>query len=199
MNLLAHQLLSFNDPEISVGNFIADAVKGKKYEQYNLNIQKGILLHRRIDDFMDHHPISIEGIKRLRPDFHKYSTVIIDILYDHFLARNWNKFHQLPLHEFVQRQYKFLHEYQSIMPEMPKRMLAYMSKQNWLESYIEIKGIIQALEGMSRRIKHDYQLDNAVEIMLRHYDDYENEVLEFIPQILLKSEEWLKEINALKS
>jgi acyl carrier protein phosphodiesterase len=148
---------------------------------------------------MDHHPISIEGIKRLRPDFHKYSTVIIDILYDHFLARNWNKFHQLPLHEFVQRQYKFLHEYQSIMPEMPKRMLAYMSKQNWLESYIEIKGIIQALEGMSRRIKHDYQLDNAVEIMLRHYDDYENEVLEFIPQILLKSEEWLKEINALKS
>jgi acyl carrier protein phosphodiesterase len=92
MNFLAHLHLSGNNPNIMLGNFMGDFVKGKSYrQQYEPEIIKGIELHRSIDEFTDSHPVVTESKNRLRPTYRHYSGVIVDVFYDHFLAANWNQ------------------------------------------------------------------------------------------------------------
>ena len=105
MNYLAHIYLSNEEEEITLGNFIADGVKGKKYVQFPLGIQQGILLHRAIDSFTDAHPIVRKSTKRLHKKYGHYSGVIVDILYDHFLAKNL-EFILLKLLQTIKKVYK---------------------------------------------------------------------------------------------
>ena len=97
MNFLAHIYLSGEDEGITIGNFIADGIKGKKYLSYPASIQKGILLHRGIDSFTDSHPTVRQSTARLHENYGHYSGVIVDILYDHFLAKNWEEYHEQDL------------------------------------------------------------------------------------------------------
>ena len=101
MNFLAHIYLSGDNDLIKIGNFMADGIRGKQYENYPLEIQKGIILHRAIDTFTDAHPIFRQSTKRLHNNYHHYAGVIVDILYDHFLAKNWNKYSDEKLEDFV--------------------------------------------------------------------------------------------------
>ena len=41
---------------VAVGNLIADQVKGNEIQHFPLEVQKGIYLHRAIDEFTDAHP-----------------------------------------------------------------------------------------------------------------------------------------------
>ena len=93
MNYLAHVYLSGADPDLSIGNFIADQVKGKSYATYPYAIQRGILLHRKIDDFTDRHPLFKKNVRLLFPTFRHYSRVIVDMFFDHFLATQWGEYH----------------------------------------------------------------------------------------------------------
>ena len=86
MNYLAHILLSGNDRRLQVGNFIGDFVKGTEYEQYPKRIKEGILLHRAIDSFTDNHPVFLETVDMLLPDFGRYSGIMADMFYDYLLA-----------------------------------------------------------------------------------------------------------------
>ena len=92
MNFLAHIYLSGDDPNIQLGNFIGDFVKGRNLvEQFGHEIAKGIELHRAIDEFTDKHPIVKLSKVRLREKYRHYAPVIVDIFYDHYLAKNWEK------------------------------------------------------------------------------------------------------------
>src|SRR5688572_22768153 len=97
MNFLAHLYLSGNDEQLMVGHFIADSVKGSTYNNYPDGIKRGILLHRAIDNYSDHHPVFGKSVERLRPGYRKYAGVIVDIFYDHFLAKNWKDYSEKPL------------------------------------------------------------------------------------------------------
>ncbi len=97
MNFLAHIYLSGNSEELIIGNYIADAVKGKQFESYQAGIAQGIILHRKIDTYTDTHAIVDLSKERLRPIYRKYATVIIDVLFDHYLAANWKIYSDMPL------------------------------------------------------------------------------------------------------
>ncbi len=86
MNFLAHALLSFGDEDFLTGNMISDFVKGKRKFDYPVAIQKGIHLHRMIDEFTDFHPITEKAKELFRYDYRLYSGPFVDIVYDHFLA-----------------------------------------------------------------------------------------------------------------
>src|SRR6188768_77560 len=102
MNFLAHLYLSGNDNKIMVGNFIADFVKGRvALNQFEPAIIRGIELHRAIDEYTDNHPVVTISKNRLRPTYRHYSGVIVDVFYDHFLARNWNTYHSDLLPDFA--------------------------------------------------------------------------------------------------
>jgi len=181
MNYLAHAYLSGEDEELLVGNFIADAVKGKNFKGYLPGIKRGIELHRAIDYFTDTHPVNKESRLRLVPKYRHYSSVVVDLYYDHFLAANWEKYHSMNLENYTQKVYFILKKYNSSLPEHVKMMLSFMVPQDWLLQYASVKGIGKALSGLSHRTKFESKMDEAVHELTQDYDLFLNEFLIFFP------------------
>jgi acyl carrier protein phosphodiesterase len=175
MNFLAHLYLSGKNEELLLGNFIADAVKGKQYEQFPEAVQKGILLHRQIDTYTDTHPVVELSKARLRSRYHKYAPVIVDVYYDHFLAANWNEFSEEPLQSYSQNIYQLILGQQAILPEKSRHFSTYMIRYNILEAYSRLEGIEKVLKGMSQRARFDSGMETAVEELEEHYSLFENE------------------------
>src|SRR5258707_9714607 len=176
MNFLAHLFLSGENPEIKVGNFIGDFVKGKNFEErFGKEISKGITLHREIDWYTDRHPTVKESKLRLQPKYHHYAGVITDVFFDHFLARNFEKYSNQFLLDFAEECYAIIQHQDSILPEEVKYMIPYMIKGNWLVNYGKIEGIHRALSGMARRTRFESKMDEASEDLRNHYADFEKE------------------------
>lgn len=184
MNFLAHAFLSGENPKIMVGNFMGDFVKGKQFEQYNETIANGILLHRLIDEYTDNHEIVMGSKRRFTKKYRHYSGVIVDVAYDHFLAKNWNKYHNKDLLSFTQWIYNTLDQYKDIFPERFGFMLGYMKRDNWLYHYAELSGIDRALTGMSKRTKFNSKMEMAAVDISLHYQDLEEEFSSFLPEIM---------------
>ncbi len=184
MNFLAHLYLSKSDKNILIGNFIADAVKGKKFKDYPNKIQTGILLHREIDTFTDAHPIVRKSKRRLHERYRHYDGVIIDILYDHFLAKNWHNYSEIPLEIYAESVYSFLHENRSSFPTKIQNALPYMIEYNWLVAYASTEGIKQVLKGMNKRTKGVSQMDLAIEDLIEHYTEFETDFTLFFKELI---------------
>jgi acyl carrier protein phosphodiesterase len=197
MNFLAHIYLSGEEEGVIIGNFIADGIKGKKYKEFPLSIQKGILLHRGIDSYTDHHPTVRLSTKRLHKNHGHYSGVIVDILYDHYLAKNWSTYHPLPLDEYVENFYELLRNSYEILPSRIKRMMPYMISDNWLLSYKSISGISNILNLMSRRIKSETNMNFAVLELEKYYLEFEEEFTSFFEELRTFSENKLIELKQL--
>jgi acyl carrier protein phosphodiesterase len=183
MNFLAHLYLSGSNQEILMGNFIADAVKGSSYTSYPKKIQQGILLHRAIDHYTDTHPIVRTSKNRLNKRYNHYSGVIIDILYDHFLAKNWPEYSAIPLDIYAESIYDILSENTSLFPEKIGQMLPYMIEYNWLVNYATVDGIENILKGMNRRTQGVSKMDQAVHDLKKHYTDFENDFTFFFKEL----------------
>lgn len=193
MNFLAHIYLSGNNPKIMVGNFIGDFVKGRNLiEQFESDIAKGIELHRAIDDFTDHHPVVLKSKIRLRNKYRHFAPVIVDIFYDHFLARNWRKFHARSLEEFTIASYAIIQEEWTILPQGVRQMLPFMIKQNWLLQYQELSGIERVLKGMAQRSRFDSKMDESILELKQFYSDFGAEFDQFFPELAHHSEEFLQ-------
>jgi len=173
MNYLAHILLSGTNPDVMIGNFIADSIKGSKYDTYPLGIQKGILLHRQIDSTSDAHPAFRKSTKRLHKNYGHYSGIIVDIFYDHFLAKNWSDFSDIPLADYIQSFYKLLRDNFDILPENIQKMAPIMMDENWLLIYADLDGIDRVLAGMNRRTKNRSGMDTAGQELKEFYTLFE--------------------------
>ncbi len=189
MNHLAHLMLARNSDELMLGGFIADAVKGKKYLNYEKEISKGILLHRFIDNFTDTHTEVSELKKLLRPQFGLLSGVVIDMIYDHILAKHWNEFSTDSLETFCNRTYLVFEKYVSIMPERNQQMLTYMRKENWLLNYAHIEGMTRSFNGMSRRIRKGELLIHAPQFILDNEIVLKESFFRFYPELMKACEE----------
>jgi acyl carrier protein phosphodiesterase len=183
MNFLAHIYLSNNQPMVTIGNFIADGIKGKDYKNYPKDIQIGILLHREIDTFTDAHPLVRQSTKRLHQNYSHYSGVIVDILYDHFLAKNWNSYSDVPLETFVDDFYDLLETHYELLPTRIQKMMPYMLADNWLVSYAKIEGIQKVLDGMNRRTKLISGMNNATSELQQYYTEFEEEFTVFFEEL----------------
>lgn len=194
MNFLAHIYLSGKDEELIIGNFIADSVKGNKYLDYPEGIQKGIVLHRAIDYYTDTHPIVKQSTSRLFETYGHYNGVIVDILYDHFLAANWKRYSNVPLDEFVARFYDLLQDNLEILPKNVQQFLPYMISDNWLLSYATIKGIGKILHQMNERTKRVSKMNTAVIELEDHYEEFETEFTQFFEELELFAKTKIKEL-----
>lgn len=194
MNFLAHILLSGDSKEVIIGNFIADAVKGKEYISYPSGIIKGILLHRKIDSYTDNHPIFNKTKTRLRTEFGKYAGVVGDIFYDHFLAANWNQYHPQPLSQYATSIYQLMEENIESLPSKVKEFLPYMIRGNWLSNYSKIEGIKRTLDGMSRRTKFESNMHLASSELLKNYQLYQIEFQKFFPEVQSFAKENLQKL-----
>lgn len=187
MNFLAHIYLSGDNDLIKIGNFMADGIRGKHFENYPLDVQKGIILHRAIDTFTDAHPIFRQSTKKLHERYHHYSGVIVDVLYDHFLAKNWNQYSDEKLEDFVERFYQSLYDNNKILSNRTKDIMPYMIAQNWLVSYQTIEGIHRILTQMDGRTKNQSQMRFATNELSEFYLEFEEEFTNFFQELILFS------------
>ncbi|MES2851769.1 ACP phosphodiesterase [Flavobacterium sp. 120] len=187
MNFLAHIYLSGDNDLIKIGNFMADGIRGKHFESYPLEIQKGIILHRAIDTFTDAHPIFRKSTKRLHEKYHHYAGVIVDVFYDHFLAKNWNTYSDEKLDDFVARFYQSLHDNHINLSERTKGMMPYMIEHNWLVSYQTVEGINRILTQMDQRTKNESKMRFATNELSEFYPEFEEEFTNFFQELILFS------------
>lgn len=183
MNFLGHLLVSGNAPLTIVGNFMADAVKGRDLSGWSAGLQTGIRMHRRIDSYTDNHPLTLLGRERLRAHCGKYAGVALDLFYDHAIASRWAEVSAEPLPAFAQRMYSLLQEHAPLMPERTRYMLPYMVENDWLTSYAGIAGIRRALKGLSARVPAGEALLSAEVVLEEHHAAFEEECMLFLPQL----------------
>jgi len=186
VNFLAHIYLSGSLQHVQLGNFIGDFVKGNQLSAFPVPMQAGIVLHRFIDTFTDTHEVVKQSKIRLRENFGHYAPVIVDVFYDHYLARDWQKHHSVALKEFTEDFYKLTRQEAALLPEKCLQMLQYMSSGNWLYHYQYTEGIRRALTGMSQRTSFTSNMELAHLALEKHYTEFENEFNQFFP--LLKAE-----------
>ncbi|WP_372792979.1 ACP phosphodiesterase [Lutibacter sp.] len=189
MNFLAHLYLSKNNKNILIGNFIADAVKGNKFKEYPTEIKAGILLHREIDNYTDNHPIVRKSKRRLHERYNHYGGVIIDILYDHYLAKNWSQYSEIPLKVYAENVYSYLQENIEIFPAKIQNILPYMIEYNWLVAYASTDGIERILQGMNKRTKGISKMDLAIEDLKLYYKEFEEDFTSFFEDLEQFTEE----------
>ena len=184
MNYLAHLYLSGKEKELLVGNFIADEVKGRRYESYPVGIRQGILLHRAIDHFSDNHPIFNRSKKRLYPVYNHYARVVIDIFYDHFLAKEWNCYSDISLRKFSFFCYKTLLSYWFHLPRNIKRYLPFIILHRRFVAYSGIEGIRDSLRIMSAHSSLPDRTDEAISILIGEYENFREEFHQFFSELV---------------
>lgn len=183
MNYLAHSYLSYQQPDLIIGNFIADSIQGNRFEGLTEGIIKGITLHRKIDTYTDAHPVFLTSKHRFSKDFDKYSGVLMDIIYDHYLAKNFEQYSPLSLQQHADGIYEILKNNHDFLPEHAKRFYGYMTERNILFHYSSIEGIQTVLTHLSGRIRNRFELQLAIPILEANYKEIEEEFFIFFDDL----------------
>lgn len=184
MNFLAHAHLSFNEPQILVGNLISDFVKGKKQFHYPPVIQKGIQLHRAIDTFTDTHECTKQIKLFFKPHYRLYSGAFTDVIYDHFLANDTAEFStEIELKHFAENVYKTLETAYDFLPENFQTILPFMIQHNWLYNYKNRWGIEKSFTGLVKRSLYLNESQVAFELFNSHYTIFHSIYQSFFPDL----------------
>lgn len=168
MNYLAHAYLSNNNEGLLLGNFIADHIKGNNFEHLSNDIKLGIALHRQIDSFTDSHALFKQSKRLFYNGFEKYSGVLVDIYFDHFLASNFEQYSPVKLPDFTQNVYGVYQKNIHLLPDSSARFLGYVLKNNIYTAYSKIEGIEKVLFHLSQRINHGIMLNNSIQLFTSH-------------------------------
>lgn len=199
MNYLAHLLLSGNIEETITGNFVGDFVKGRldnvKYREVNPYFLNGLKLHRFIDSFTDGHSTVREAKRLVALKYGRISGIIIDIYFDYFLAKHFAQYSNEPLSMFSHRMYNLIERNKSYIPEAMVPMADTMIRQNWLESYETIDGIALTFRRMSRRMGYLEPIKSAAEELRINEPIYGALFLDFFPELVRASDEFLKQLS----
>ena len=187
MNWLAHVLLAESDPEIRLGNLLGDLIKGKERETLNANLRRGLKCHQAIDIFTDRHPIVRRSKQRLNGEYRRFAGILIDVFYDHILAKNWHNYSSLSLAEFTSTVYKSWDDYLIDLPIYPQQVILRMMTEDWLSSYIHLQGVEQTLKRISwklnRRSKRQFDLTPAIALLQDNYFELQQDFQLFFPQL----------------
>jgi acyl carrier protein phosphodiesterase len=182
VNFLAHLLLAGPDPELLTGNLMGDFVKGRLEGRFPPGIERGIVMHRRIDSFADADEYFNVSRKRLDPSFGLYRGVLVDLFYDHFLALSWNVYSPVPLDSFLRASHRTVRAHERQLPEQLRTLLPVIFSE-LLPSYLEPAGIDRALARMGRRIVRPNPLAEGGRELRRHYPELQRDFALFFPRI----------------
>ncbi len=184
MNFLAHIHLAAPNHGKMLGGFMADGMQKKQLNNLPPEVVEGIEFHWRIDAFTDNHPTVKDVVDIFRPSQHKYATVVVDIVFDHFLAVNWSMFSNQDLFEFATSFYRIAHSHEELLSTRHQRLLYYMERDNWLYNYHTLDGLQQALTGISRKAQFANNMSQALEVVHNQYDEINTNFLSFYPELI---------------
>jgi acyl carrier protein phosphodiesterase len=185
MNYLAHLFLAEPTPESLIGNLLGDFLKGVDKEQYSIAIRQGIELHRKVDAYTDSHPVVRESKQLISVARRRFAGILLDIFYDHFLAKYWGAYSSITLSDFNQKVYAILSQYQLILPDRLRVALPQMIQQDWLNQYQYISGIELTLNRMAVRVSHKgYVLAGGIEELKSSYQELDWSFQTFFPELI---------------
>ncbi len=186
MNFLAHLHLAEATPESRMGNLLGDFVKGRPYdERFSPEIWKGIMEHRHVDAFTDKHPVWRMSRDRLPRELRRFAGIIIDIVYDHFLVRHWDRFSpRVSLSSFVEATHEDLLESMHLAPDDAAEVILMMMQEEWLEGYASLKGIKETLRRVSGRSASLTPMRSAFSEVLPWMDEMEGHFLDYYPELM---------------
>jgi acyl carrier protein phosphodiesterase len=188
VNYLVHLYLAGPDPELRLGGLMGDFVKGALDDRYPPGIVAGLRLHRTIDSLAASSPFCRASRRRLHPRFGHTRAVLVDIFYDHFLARCWSEYHPQPLRGFAADVYHLLRENQPRLPAGLARIAPRMIEHDWLTSYRERRTVGIALDRIATRLSRPTllgegggELDRCGEELLADFRGFMSEILPATP------------------
>ncbi|MBD6618678.1 DUF479 domain-containing protein [Komarekiella sp. 'clone 1'] len=201
MNWLAHLFLSELNVESRLGNLLADIVKGSSRQELNLNIQRGIACHLVIDKFTDSHIVVKRSKERIDSDYRRFAGVLVDVFYDHFLAKNWSDYANVSLDEFTAEIYKSFQAYQGQLPVVVNEVITRVVNEDWLRAYRNLTGVENTLARISKRLSmrclrratpthRPFILTEAIGELTTHYDEFEHDFREFFPELCSHVQNW---------
>lgn len=193
MNFLAHQYLSYLNPNISIGNFLADFIRGNDIEDFSKEIQDGVLWHREIDRFTDTHPLVEKAVDILAQSQGRYASVIIDIYFDYFLANNWSQFCSVSLKSFTEKLYPVFRVNKQVFPEKVQPAIHSLVTHDWFFNYQYKDGIEKALYSIVRRASFENNLEQALDDLFLYKNEIEPLFLDFFPQLIERSKTYFNE------
>ena len=183
MNFLAHIYLAGENEDHVIGQVMADFLERGWQERVSDGVLQGIRLHQQVDMFTDSHDVFQRSRERLPTELRRYAGIVVDIFYDHVLARNWDRFHDVSLDEFAQSRYRILGSRPEGLTDRMRRALPSIVTHDWLTSYREIEGIERALKGVSNRLKRANPMAEAGLVLRRERVGFETDFLEFFPDL----------------
>jgi acyl carrier protein phosphodiesterase len=194
MNFLFHMLLSGEDEQILVGNFMGDFVKGPLLDSFPDRIRLGLALHRGIDSFAGRNELFQCSRMRIAPIYGLYRGVLVDLFYDHFLVTDWSRWSDEPFEAYLARTRAIIEHHRDELPERLQKLVPTIF-DSLLPSYAEVSGIGSALERMSRRVIRANPLAGGETELLRHYDELCADFRGFMPLIRRFAAEFISAEN----
>jgi acyl carrier protein phosphodiesterase len=182
MNYLAHLHLGGQRPGQLLGSLYGDFVKGRLQGQFAPEIEGSIQLHRSIDVYTDRHPLVDIALSRFSLTRRRYAGIVLDVFFDHCLARDWALYADRPLELFTSDVYRLLSSERQL-PERLAKIVPHMVANDWLGSYQEFEVLEQVLRGISRRLTRPEELAAAMQELRRLYEPLSEDFRLFYPQL----------------
>jgi acyl carrier protein phosphodiesterase len=191
MNFLAHALLAGNADADRIGGLMGDFVKGLLPAGLPPALASGVALHRAIDSFADRHPAFIASRSRVSAARRRVSGVLVDLFYDHLLARDWPEHGHGTLESYTQQLYVTLQAHTDSLPEKAREIGDRMRENDWLCAYRNVAAVGEAIDRMSiYRLRRANSLAGGIEEFLADADGFEADFRQFLPDALEFSAEW---------
>jgi acyl carrier protein phosphodiesterase len=195
MNYLAHLHIAEHTKTSFSGNFLGDFVKGDPDGKFPTQIVEGIRLHRHIDSFVDKHPEVMASKLFFPKQLRRYAPIALDMVWDHYLALYWTKFHHLSLANFCQKtEQKIAIETAPSEIELPERFVRvnrWVWQDKWLESYQKMQNIEYALTRMSTRSQRMAPLAETGQVLGQHYEQLNAVFFELYDDVLTESKKFI--------
>jgi len=191
LNFLAHALLAGDKPALIVGGVIGDWIKGILPGTLPDDLAQGVALHRAIDNFAETNPAFRQSRSRCSNFRRRYAGVVVDVIYDHLLAKNWADHHHIPLNEYCAEIYSNIHDRLPDLPDTSHPGLKMMLNQDWLTNYQHIDEIADVLARMSRRIKRTNPLAGSEQEFLADVDGFTSDFYSWLEDAKAFSEDWI--------
>jgi acyl carrier protein phosphodiesterase len=184
MNFLAHAFLARDDADLMLGSLMGDFVKGPLDDRYGPAIKHGLILHRSVDTYTDAHALVARSRARIGPARRRYAGILVDLFYDHYLARNWNEYTNVPLDRFTESVYANLLARSGLLPERLQRIAPHMARTDWLGSYRDTAAVGEALDRIGTRLKRGNGLLGSLEDLVENYAGLEEDFRAFFPDAM---------------
>lgn len=183
MNHLAHLFLAPNNPQARVGSLLGDFARGVVPENLPEQVRAGLYHHRAVDAFTDRHPQVIASKGLFSAQRRRFAGVALDILYDHYLLRNWKRYSHVDSGTFIDQMYQELDANSSLMPEPMQRVTRQIVGHDWFGSYRDLENIGYALDRVAGRIRFTNAFSGIIDEIEEHDEELEYRFRQFFPEL----------------